>query len=333
MRYLLLFLFCVPAFAQNGGNQMCSGTITGTIAATVLTVTGTPGVTLEPGQLVVGTSVTSGTTITSLGTGTGGTGTYNLNNSSTVTVGETMTVSLPIGNGWTLNKCQLAFTFSATTVVNTISPTSGHGVLVGGYVCGNSSCNSAPQATIAIKDNINNPEGCFTASPNSPHLANSTVQQTRWYWWYCPSIPSGVTSITITNTNGAFGGALWVVDISGGPASSPFDSDGFSVNTTATASPSVAVTTLNATDLVFGMLDSDASSGNNGVTSGYLALLNDGTGSTTFGGTGVLQAKSQTAANTYTITSSYSPSSTGEGYAAAIKALSTVVNPPSASIF
>lgn len=323
----LLLLLCAPVFAQNGGNQMCSGTATGTIATTVMTITGTPTVTIEVGQAISGTGVTGGSTITSLGTGTGGSGTYNLSASSTVTVGEPITFSLPIGNGWTINKCQLAFTFSATTVVATISPTAGHGVFIGGYVCGNSACNSTPQATVAIKDNINNPETCFTASPNSPHLANSTGAETRWYWWYCPSIPASVTSFTITNTNGAFGGALWVVDLSGGPTASPFDADGFSVGTTATTSASVAVTTTNAADFVCGMLDSDASTGNNTTTAGYLALLNDGTGAgsggNAFGGTGVLQCKTVTSTNTYTTSSTFAAAATYEGYSAAVKALST----------
>lgn len=67
-----------------------SASFTGTIASTVLTaatVTGTIGV----GATVTGAGVTAGTTITSFGTGSGGAGTYNLNASSTVSVGESMT--------------------------------------------------------------------------------------------------------------------------------------------------------------------------------------------------------------------------------------------------
>lgn len=71
--------------------QPASGTGTATIASTVLTVTGTPTVTIVPGMQVTGTSVTAGTFITSNGTGSGGAGTYNLNVASTVAGGETVT--------------------------------------------------------------------------------------------------------------------------------------------------------------------------------------------------------------------------------------------------
>ena len=57
---------------------------TGSIAARVLTVTGSPGGTIKIGAtLSAGTNVTPGSFITSLGTGTGGAGTYNLNIAST----------------------------------------------------------------------------------------------------------------------------------------------------------------------------------------------------------------------------------------------------------
>lgn len=53
-------------------------TLTATFAADVMTVTAIPQGTLKVGQVVVAEDVTTGTTITSFGTGTGGTGTYNL---------------------------------------------------------------------------------------------------------------------------------------------------------------------------------------------------------------------------------------------------------------
>lgn len=54
------------------------------ISTTVLTVGGTVTGTFGVGQVISGTGVASGTRIISLGTGTGGAGTYNLNNSQTV---------------------------------------------------------------------------------------------------------------------------------------------------------------------------------------------------------------------------------------------------------
>jgi hypothetical protein len=69
------------------------GTVTATIATTVMTVsavlTGGP---LEVGQVISGAGVTADTYITSFGTGTGGAGTYNLSASMTVGSAETVTV-------------------------------------------------------------------------------------------------------------------------------------------------------------------------------------------------------------------------------------------------
>ena len=62
---------------------------TGAITTTVLTASVVTG-TIMVGQTVGGSGVTGGTVITSLGSGTGGAGTYNVNNSQTV-VSEAMT--------------------------------------------------------------------------------------------------------------------------------------------------------------------------------------------------------------------------------------------------
>ena len=63
--------------------------ITGSISATTLTVTAITSGTLYVGQTIQGAGITVGTIITALGTGTGGTGTYTINNSQTVS-SETM---------------------------------------------------------------------------------------------------------------------------------------------------------------------------------------------------------------------------------------------------
>lgn len=67
---------------------------TGSIAGTVLTITALTSGTYEVGQMVRGTGVEQGTTITALGTGTGGTGTYGVNISQTF--GST-TISAAVG--------------------------------------------------------------------------------------------------------------------------------------------------------------------------------------------------------------------------------------------
>lgn len=62
---------------------------TGSISGTVLTVTAVASGTIINGEYVYGAGISANTTITSFGTGTGGTGTYNINNSQTV-ASETM---------------------------------------------------------------------------------------------------------------------------------------------------------------------------------------------------------------------------------------------------
>lgn len=83
---------------NNGGTTLTTGSGTAsacTISGTVLTVGGTlTGAQWGVGQSVTGAGVTAGTTIASFGTGTGGTGTYNLNNASTVSSPVTMTTAV-----------------------------------------------------------------------------------------------------------------------------------------------------------------------------------------------------------------------------------------------
>ena len=59
-------------------------TLTGSITGIILTVTAITGA-IVVGQTLTGTGVTSGTTISSFGTGTGGVGTYNVNHSQAIT--------------------------------------------------------------------------------------------------------------------------------------------------------------------------------------------------------------------------------------------------------
>jgi hypothetical protein len=78
---LVLWLDASDGSSITGGG---AAVVTGSITTTVLTVTAVTSGTLAVGQILTGTGVTTGTTITSLGTGTGGTGTYNLSASQTV---------------------------------------------------------------------------------------------------------------------------------------------------------------------------------------------------------------------------------------------------------
>lgn len=69
-----------------------SAVVTGTITTTVLTVTAVTSGTLQVGSVISGTGVTAGTTITALGTGSGGVGTYTVSVSQTA-AGPTITAS------------------------------------------------------------------------------------------------------------------------------------------------------------------------------------------------------------------------------------------------
>lgn len=79
--------------AGNFYTNSTTASFTGSITGSVLTVSAMTSGTLAVGQTIFGTGVISGTTITSLGTGLGQTGTYNLSNvhSTPVPVGTAMT--------------------------------------------------------------------------------------------------------------------------------------------------------------------------------------------------------------------------------------------------
>lgn len=71
-----------------------------TISGTVLTVGGSISGIFDIGKTIAGAGVTANSQITSLGTGTGGAGTYNLSQSSTVSSGETITAQLNTSSNW-----------------------------------------------------------------------------------------------------------------------------------------------------------------------------------------------------------------------------------------
>ena len=77
-----------------------AGSVTGSIATTVLTVTAVGSGTLAVGTYISGTGVTAGTYITALGTGTGGTGTYTVSASQTV-ASTTITLQPSVGTIFT----------------------------------------------------------------------------------------------------------------------------------------------------------------------------------------------------------------------------------------
>jgi hypothetical protein len=72
------------AFILTSASVGAGAVFTGAIASSTLTVSAVTSGTLRVGQTISGTGVTAGTTITALGTGTGGAGTYTVSTSQTV---------------------------------------------------------------------------------------------------------------------------------------------------------------------------------------------------------------------------------------------------------
>lgn len=99
--------------------------VTGAIAATVLTVSAVTGGVLHVGQVLTGTGVTAGTTITALGTGTGGVGTY------TVSVSQTVASTAITATGTTMDVTAVT---SGTLSVG--DPVTGTGVTAGTTISG-----------------------------------------------------------------------------------------------------------------------------------------------------------------------------------------------------
>jgi len=92
-------------------NAMSTGPLTfassfegeGSIAGTTLTISAVTAGVLTVGSVIAGSGVTSGTTITALGTGTGGTGTYTVGTSQSVsstTITSDIVITVPNGCRW-----------------------------------------------------------------------------------------------------------------------------------------------------------------------------------------------------------------------------------------
>lgn len=79
--------------AAAAGSTIAGASFTATISGTTMTVSAVASGTLNVGDLVAGSGVTAASYITALGTGTGGTGTYILSQSSTVSSGTSMTTT------------------------------------------------------------------------------------------------------------------------------------------------------------------------------------------------------------------------------------------------
>jgi hypothetical protein len=99
--------FAAAAALMQTGLNDADAVVTGSIAATTLTVTAVASGTLRVGQIIEGTGITAGTRITALGTGTGGTGTYTVTPSQTasstsITAGRTRVTHDAIANAFVI---------------------------------------------------------------------------------------------------------------------------------------------------------------------------------------------------------------------------------------
>jgi hypothetical protein len=194
----------------------------GTPGSFTVTATGTPTPALtESGALPSGVNFKDNGNGSATLSGTpapGTTGTYALTIAASNGVGTpanqsfTLTVStcvqkLAIGNSELCGEVYNDVS-SGTNVKVNYSPSPNNAIIAYATWCFNSSCNSSISGvTATIGDNINAMESCFFASPHSPFItdANGGAQGSgdfqQHYVWYCPSIPSGVTSFTVTPSN------------------------------------------------------------------------------------------------------------------------------------
>jgi hypothetical protein len=147
------------------GNPTCIsgsiGTMTASIAGTTMTVTAVISGAFAVGQVISGTGVTSGTTITSLGTGTGGVGTYTVSQSQTV-ASTTITAAVPLsfdsGNAFRYGVLKLGNAYGSE-LLDIRVPVQAQYVVSAGppavfAVNSSDSCTSIPASAIALGNYI-----------------------------------------------------------------------------------------------------------------------------------------------------------------------------------
>jgi len=203
------------------------------------------------------------------------------------------------------------------------SPTAGNGVLVHATWCGHSECAGPFVTTITatISDNVNSPETCFHASPNAPYyMDNSSVPDyPTGYAWYCPSIPAGVTSFTVT-TSGTGSSDTTFLTMSGSEwqtgsiaATGYFESvdQGVSSNNTPslTASVPTSAAITHTNDLVVSSISLCGGTDNIALGSGFTALILNPSGNPGF----MTEAKAVSSVGIQTATASWSDTESFSG--------------------
>ena len=185
-----------------------AASVTGTITGTVLNVTAVGSGTLVLGHILSGTGVTTGTQIVSFGTGSGGTGTYNLQNSMTV---GSETITAAAAANWVIYN-QLGATQATNTSNTTLATTafanpgaslgtSGYAKLPSGLIIQWGTV-SATTAGVAVTFAITFPTGAYTCTPAAQNGAtvaalSSSVPTTTGATIYAASGTVAATYITI----------------------------------------------------------------------------------------------------------------------------------------
>ena len=181
---------------------------------------------------------------------------------------------------------------TAGNVTVDYSPSPNNAIIAWATWCFTSACNTSISGiTATIGDNINATESCFVASPHSPFItdgnggAQGSGDFQQHYVWYCPSIPSGVTSFTVTPTNPNLSYLqLNITEWKAGslaPSCSPIsacfenvDNLGQAGNSTGgtTATITTSGPTVNANDLIFAVTEVPCCSFTASPGTGYIGI-------------------------------------------------------------
>jgi hypothetical protein len=186
---------------------------------------------------------------------------------------------------WTI--CGSAYNSLSNVSVNSISysPSAGNGIYAVAEWCGASGCGTASSETAYISDNLNAPgvaESCMVVSPHSPFSVANTgtgisPDFERYYAWYCPSMPPGVNTITVTTSVAVNILVNKFVEIKT-PTPAGFENVDTLVMSGATTSTTASVATrapgtTNATDLVFASISNCGGTVPISPGAGYTAII------------------------------------------------------------
>ena len=274
----------VSITSTTGGVTICYTTDGSTPAAN------TPGTCSTGTAMANGGSVTVSTSQTLKAIGTESTFTNSAVGSASYTISSCVQ-NMAIGNFTLCGESYNDVTTAANVEVN-YSPSPNNGIIAYATWCFTSACTTSISGiTATIGDNINATESCFVASPHSPFItdgnggAQGSGDFQQHYVWYCPSIPSGVTSFTVTPSNSTLSyvqlnitewkaGALAA---SCSPISACFenvDNFGQAGNSTGgtTATITTSGSTVNANDLIFAVTEVPCCSFTSSPGTGYTGI-------------------------------------------------------------